>query len=187
MTYDWSQVQRTPDGKILLLYRHQRVLDEGLIRPGADVLDVGGWGMFAQAVIESGAACTILDLFTPDQYYPDRVKALPHRVGSVLDADNFPPAIFDTITIFETLEHVGSYEKALANMHRWLRPGGWIAGTVPRQGYCHLEGEPGIVFVSEAELAKKLRAAGFGRVKVEPTPSVTKDSAVCCLYFRGRK
>lgn len=186
-TYRWDEVQRRPDGRILLLYRHQRVLDEGLVRPGMDVLDVGGWGMFAQGVIEAGARCTILDLFTPDQYYPDRVRALPHKVGNVLDADNFPAESFDAITCFETLEHVGRIDAAIANVHRWLRPDGWFAGTVPRPGHCHLEGEAGIVFVTEADLAAKLRAAGFEDVTVEPSGSIAPDAPQSCLYFRARR
>lgn len=187
MIYDWSRVQRTADGRIFLLYRHQRVLDEAIVAPDMDVLDVGGWGMFAQAVIEAGARCTILDLFTPDQYYPERVRALPHKVGSVLDADAFAPSSFDAVTCFETLEHVGNIGAAVANVHQWLRPGGWFAGTVPRPGYCHAEGDAGIVFVDEAALADALRVAGFGDVTVEPTGSITRDAVHSCIYFRGRK
>lgn len=185
--FQWDTIQRRPDGQILLLYRHQRVFDEGRIRPGADVLDVGGWGVLAQAVIEAGARCTILDLFTKDQYYPDRVRALPHKEGDAKDRDCFESASFDVITCFEMLEHCGDANTVLANAHAWLRPGGEIIGTVPIPGFCHDADQPDVEFFSEASLAERLVRAGFTVERIEPTASVDTDGTRCCIYFVGRK
>lgn len=187
MRFQWDEVQRHPDGKILLLYRHQRVFDEGLVRSGMDVLDIGGWGVLAQAAIEAGARCTILDLFTEDQYYPDRVQALPHVRGDARDRRHFGEANFDAVTCFEMLEHCGDADAVLENAHHWLRPGGVLAGTVPVPGFCHDAGQPGVEFFSEEDMARRLVRAGFDVEHVEPTASLAPGDAACCVYFVGRK
>lgn len=187
MTFQWDTVQRLPDERILLLYRHQRVFDEGWIHPETDVLDIGGWGVLAQAAIETGARCTILDLFTQDQYYPDRVRALPYKEGDARDPHCFTANSFDTVTCFEMLEHCGGADAVLANAHTWLRPGGVIVGTVPIPGFCHEADQPDIEFFSEAEMAQRLERAGFTVVRVEPTASVAEGGPLCCTYFVGRK
>jgi SAM-dependent methyltransferase len=40
---------------------------------------------------------------------------------------------FDTITLFEILEHQPDPQKVLEQVFQLLRPGGWIAGTVPNR------------------------------------------------------
>lgn len=41
--FNWDTIQRREDGKVLLLYRHERIFGEGLIYKGMKVLDLGGW------------------------------------------------------------------------------------------------------------------------------------------------
>lgn len=187
MTFRWDEIQRHPDGRILLLYRHQRAFDEGWICADLDVLDLGGWGVLAQAAIEAGARCTILDLFTRDQYYPDRVRALPHKEGDARDHRHFDANRFDTVTCFEMLEHCGDADAVLQNAHNWLRPGGVIVGTVPVPGFCHDADQPDVEFLSASELTQRLIRAGFTVTRVEPTASVVAKGPPCCTYFVGRK
>ena len=187
-SFDWSKEQRRPDGKLLLLYRHERLFAEPWMAAVVDVLDVGGWGMLAKRLLEEGKRATILDLFTGDQYYADRVRALPHKAGSVCDPSNFAPASFDLVTCFETLEHCGNIPAALASAFLWLRPGGVFAGTVPIPGFAHHAGEPDTEFVTAAELARLLAVAGFVVEAVTPTPSVgLPDEPDCSLYFVAKK
>lgn len=171
---------------MLLLYRLQRIFDEGLVRPGLRVLDVGGWGVLATALIEAGCETTILDKFTHDQYYPERVRALPHKVGDVLDMGCFPAATFDLVTCFETLEHVRDIETAVYNMTEWLKRGGWIVGTIALPGGVHAVDDPACVFIDAEALAAMLAWAGCKAV-VEPTPSAVRGGKVTSLYFKGQR
>jgi SAM-dependent methyltransferase len=58
--------------------------------------------------------------------------------GSVVNADAlrlpFLDASFDRVVAAEVLEHVPADRKAIAEIHRVLRPGGLLAVTVPRFG-----------------------------------------------------
>lgn len=183
----WNHVQRQTNGRLLLLHRHQRVFDEGIVRPGHNVLDIGGWGVFAQAVIEHGAHCTILDAFTADQHYPERVRGLPHVVGDARESRHFSGALFDTVACFETLEHCGNATAVVANAFYWLRPGGMLVGTVPIPGRVHAVDEPGIEFLSTEQLRNLLARTGFQIERIEPTGSMNVNDKPCSIYFVGRK
>jgi SAM-dependent methyltransferase len=192
--FDWGKIQRGPDGDILLLWRHQRLFDEGILRRGVRMLDVGGWGVLATAAIEAGVDCTIFDLFTPDQYYPERVRALPHIVGDICDFDQVAKldTLFDVVTCFEMLEHCKDQLQAVRNMTYFLRPGGVLAGTVPLPGRgAHGAGGEGIRLIGEPELRRLLQGAHLVNVTIEETASIHKDDSPVCLYFtatkRGRK
>lgn len=186
--FSWDEVRRDGAGKVVLLYRHARILREPFWPGVRDVLDVGGWGIFAERVLQEGRTCIILDKFTKDQQYPERVQMLPHRRGDVCNPGLFLPASFDLITCCETLEHVRDVPAALSSMYRWLRSGAHLVGTVPLPGFCHHAGEDGISILSEAELRGALSAAGYDRIRIEPTRSEGRDDEPpCSLYFVARK
>lgn len=50
-------------------------------------------------------------------------------VDMCLDVDAFPADTFDVILCAFALEHLEDPEAAVATMHRWLRPGGWLLVT----------------------------------------------------------
>ena len=184
--FSWAEEQRDERGKLFLLYRHERIFEEGLVKPGIRALDVGGWGMLAKRIIEEGASCTILDIFGPDQYFPERVMALPHVRGSILDKELLPSlGSFDLITCFEVLEHLQEKELALQNIYRLLRPQGIFAGTVPIPGFSHEAGDPNTFFINREDLSTLLLRTGFQNLLVEPTPSILKGSHNSCLYFKA--
>lgn len=188
--FTWDEIQRREDGKVNLLYRHERIFEEGLVSPGFKVLDIGGWGVLATRIIEEGAQCTILDNFTEDQYYPDRVISLPHIRGDILKADEIDeliPGTYDLITCFEMLEHCVDQPKAVENIYNLLKPTGILVGTFPIPGFCHTEGEPDITFLDVNELNELLSGAGFSSNSVEKTPSVNKGDSVCSLYYKAYK
>lgn len=53
-TFSWDTIRRDNAGKIILLYRHERIFSKPFIANARDVLDVGGWGILAQRFIEEG-------------------------------------------------------------------------------------------------------------------------------------
>jgi len=70
----------------------------------------------------------------------------PHvtrKQGNVLDADSYPPNTFDWVVSISAIEHIGlghyahdpldseGDTHALANIWRWLKPGGWLLFDVP--------------------------------------------------------
>ncbi len=186
--FNWAEIQRRADGKILLLYRHERIFNEGLVRPGMRVLDVGGWGVLARALLEEGAICTILDTFSEDQYYSERVKALPHIVGDILQADQlWGQEQFDVITCFEMLEHCTDQSRGVENMYVLLKPGGVLVGTFPIPGTTHQVDDPSVTFLNREELRDLLTAVGFTVLMIEETGSMTKEAEPSSLYFKARK
>lgn len=188
--FNWDTIQYRDDGKILLLYRHERVLEDGLIKPGSLVVDIGGWGQFTERVIQEGGRCIVWDLFTPDQYYSERVKKNKHKNVDICSDSTYiyiHKDVFDIVTCFETLEHVADQTAAIRNMFSILRPTGYLAGTVPIPGYSHAADEPGIKFLNENQLKDLLVEAGFENIFIEPTGSVHKEDTPSCLYFKAQK
>ncbi len=61
-------------------------------------------------------------------YLTDRSK--PDVVGSATDIP-FPPASFDTVVSTEVLEHVADPAKAMSEMARVLKPGGYLVLATP--------------------------------------------------------
>lgn len=63
--------------------------------------------------------------------------------GNVLESEAYPPDTFDWVVAISTIEHIGlgHYQQdpldsegdthALANIWRWLKPGGWLLFDVP--------------------------------------------------------
>jgi ubiquinone/menaquinone biosynthesis C-methylase UbiE len=60
-------------------------------------------------------------------------KRLPEHRVVVGDIESlpFPDATFSTVLCTEVLEHVPNPSTALAEMHRVLKPGGHLIGSVP--------------------------------------------------------
>ena len=62
---------------------------------------------------------------------PNQLKALWPIPSEDLTALSFGNDLFDMVVTNEVIEHVPSIDKALQEMHRVLRPGGWHIGTHP--------------------------------------------------------
>ena len=105
--------------------------------------------------------------------------------GDVTDMP-FPDESFDGVVCTHVLEHVGDDRKAMAELHRVLRPGGWVVVSVPLrpdrpthedpavtepEERLRLFGERGHVRAYGADFADRLRAAGF-RVDCDRPDSV---------------
>lgn len=189
--FSWDEIRRREDGKVLLLYRHERIFEEGLTKDASKALDVGGWGVLAQRLTEDGIDTTIVDIFEEDQYFPDRVRMMKHVVGDITKKETITALggkySFDLITCFEMLEHCHDQDAAIWNMYQLLREGGWIAGSVPIPGFSHKADEPGINWLNPEQLKALLFASGFEDIFIEPTGSLYKDGPKSSYYFRARK
>jgi 2-polyprenyl-3-methyl-5-hydroxy-6-metoxy-1,4-benzoquinol methylase len=115
--------------------RHRQRLDAAFRylprpRPGQTLLDLGcGNGDFLLAAREAGWTVRGID---PDPQAVElaRQRGLDARVSS-LDALAELPERFDAITLSHVLEHLHDPAQTLADIHRLLRPGGWLYIDTP--------------------------------------------------------
>jgi len=75
--------------------------------------------------------------YSSSQYYPDEV--LGKTVGAFRNEDveqlTFPDESIELFLIEDLLEHVFQPQRAIREMLRTLKTGGWILGTVPLEGW----------------------------------------------------
>ena len=98
---------------------------------GRDVLEIGlGYGTLGQYIAERGAVYHGLDIApTPVEMMRHRLRMLgqdgDERVlqGSALEIP-WPDETFDSVYSIGCLHHTGDLERAIAEVHRVLRPGG---------------------------------------------------------------
>jgi SAM-dependent methyltransferase len=159
------------------------------IRPGDRVLDVGcGAGRHAFEAYRRGARVVAVDLAEDDlpdvrgtframqleSEAPSEARAHVIR-GDVLSLP-LPDESFDVVIASEILEHVPDDAGAIAELARVLRPGGWLAVTVPRwwpervcwalsEAYHTVEGGHVRIY-SRRGLLGALRRAGFDPVGI---------------------
>ena len=87
------------------------------------VLEVGD---NAYTMQYGGARVTYSDIL---HVSPDNPRAT--LVGDLSEDDNFPSAMFDCIVLTQTLHLIFDMRKAIATLHRMLKPGGVLLATVP--------------------------------------------------------
>jgi SAM-dependent methyltransferase len=124
--YDAEEPSRTEVARTHLAFvlRHRA--------PPGHLLDVGcATGTFVRVAVEAGWQATGLDA---SAWSLERARERCPRAdfirGLVEDAA-FSDASFDTITLWDTLEHVPNPGAVLDRVHAWLRPGGWLFANVP--------------------------------------------------------
>jgi len=184
----WGQQDYEPDGKLVVLYRFKRILDEGVVIPGDRVLDVGGWGKLEYRLTQEGC---FVDLINIDPDECRRVKDLYGTSFIVMNEDirtyGLPEDKYDVVTCFETLEHIcEGRDVAIEKIFKTLRPGGRFVGTIPIPGRCHPVGDPTVVFILPDEL-KDILSKYATDIKIEPTGSISPDELPCSWYFVATK
>lgn len=134
------------------------------IKIGSKFLEIGcGNGYMLARLAHIGASLHGADLFL------DALKFCRTRLPSiplfVLDINNLPfKEEFDSIGIFDVLEHIEDDSRALSQIHKALKPGGYLLVTVP--AYQFLWGPPDTAAFhkrryTKKQLSSKLRNAGF--------------------------
>lgn len=188
--YTWAR-DDFDNGKLRLLYRHQRFIDEGWM--GHHVLDIGGWGKMAYRLAQDGRDVILLNIsFEGSDGHLERLwrKSAINRFKLLFaDAHDMPfrNEVFDTVHSSEMLEHVRSPEIICEEVFRVLRLCGYFCGSVPIPGHCHNEGELGIRFFNYTEL-KQLLVPKFKILKMEETSSIMQhDEEPSSIMFVAQK
>lgn len=100
---------------------------------GKTLLDAGcGTGWFSQRAVERGARVTSMDLGEKLLGEVAKKCASERVVGSIL-AIPFQDRSFDYVISSEVVEHVPDPFKAIAELHRVLKPGGILVITTPNR------------------------------------------------------
>ena len=110
-----------------------------VFQPGMRVLEVGcqeaNWLALAS---EAWPDCMFTGIDTREDHRPGGTRL---RLNAI-DPNIFPPESFDAVVSLSAIEHVGlghygdpvdpdGDSKAVANIWRWLKPGGWFYFDVP--------------------------------------------------------
>ena len=169
------------------------ILDAVEAGPGTALLDVAcGPGWLSAAAVKRGAIVTALD-------FAENMVAIAHRRCPKADIQNadaenlpFQANRFDAVVCSLGILHLPDPERAVAEAHRVLKPGGryaftcWtpparnpffglVLGSVQKHGNMNVNlpaGPPLFRFGEVTECEKVLRAAGFGSVSVTELPMV---------------
>ncbi len=137
---------------------------EAYIKTGSKFLEIGcGNGYMLARLSHIGASLHGADLFL------DALKFCRSRLPSIplfmLDINKLPfKEEFDSIGIFDVLEHIEDDIGSLSQIHRALKPGGYLLVTVP--AYPFLWGPPDTAAFHKRrytrnQLSSRLRSAGF--------------------------
>ena len=176
---------------------------------GQRVLDVGcGEGRHCLSAAYHGAAQVVgIDLAEQDlatarkrqhdfESGHDPLPPITFIKGSALDLP-FEDGSFDGVLCSEVLEHIFPYETAIAEIVRVVRPGGWVALSVPRawpEKICwalsdaYHEAAGGHIRIFE-EPALQRAAEGAGRASRNATAPMcrTYPTAAALPLWRGRR
>lgn len=99
--------------------------------PFLDILDLGGGtGDFARRLRERNYAVTFADLSESNVRRAAEDGFAAHRVDLNFTLP-FGDALFDGVTMLEVIEHVVASEQLLAEVHRILRPRGFVVLSTP--------------------------------------------------------
>lgn len=115
-----------------------RMLEDACPRPGGRALDVGcGPALMEPALLERGFEVWGVDVSARmieagrARLAGDAGRRAWHlNVGDVERLD-FPSALFDAVLCMGVLEYLADYRRALREIHRVLKPGGFAVLTVP--------------------------------------------------------
>lgn len=103
---------------------------EALVSPPGRLLDVGcGTGDFLRVARPRGWDVSGTEI-SPYATKAAGAEELPVIEGEVWEA-GFPSEAFDVVTCWHVIEHVASPRRVVEEIHRVLRPGGWLVLATP--------------------------------------------------------
>ncbi len=114
-----------------------RFILEKLTTRNPRILDVGcGGGILSEALAKEGAQVMGLDLSdtaiqVAKQHARQQKLEIDYRYESVEQIARERPGSFDVVTCMEMLEHVPEPARAMGEMSRVLRPGGFLVLSTP--------------------------------------------------------
>ena len=185
---DWyEQMYGGRDEKLLPLEPgHKYFLADPLAPGRGELLDIGcGTGNFLVAARAGGYAVSGTELDRNAAQFARKKLGLPRVLGLTISefAEQNPHEQFDVITFFEVLEHQAAPTAFLEKVKALLRPGGYIALSVPNRerwltGPDVLDYPPNhFLRWNAASLRNFLRAHGFEVLSSKEQPAGIVHSA----------
>jgi ubiquinone/menaquinone biosynthesis C-methylase UbiE len=176
-TWNWE----SPAGK--LRWKRRVEMLKGKLEPGSAVLELGcGTGYFTRELVDSGAEIKAIDI-SPELLEEARKEITAPNVEFRVDNAyqmSFPGASFDHVIGSSVLHHL-DIRKALSEMYRVLKPGGWIAFTEPNMMNPQIALQKNIPAIKrrmgdspdetaffKGQMKRLLRSAGFTGIRVVP-------------------
>lgn len=135
-------------------FRHKRAAYDPLIRPGADVLELGSHlGAFLQTAEEWGWRAVGLDVGRDTSAFARENGFRVHR--EVVEDLPFSPLTFDMVFIWNCFDQIETPDATLHGVHRVLKPNGLLVIRVPNALFYralnrHLQADQSDPFVLEA-------------------------------------
>jgi len=100
-----------------------------LLAPGDRLLDIGcGRGTLVRMARQAGWEAYGIERPSPGAH------SSPHIFYRDLEECRFPDAHFQVVVLWHVLEHLPDPRATLGEVHRILRPGGWLSLAVPNFG-----------------------------------------------------
>jgi len=182
----WDINEYDENGKLIVLCRMQRMIDDGLVSSGDDVLSVGGWGKIEHRLVQEGCNVTLINL---DKDECNRVTERYSKDINVVWGDIRRSGIasesFDVVECSETLEHIlEDRDTAIDEMFRVLRHGGRFVGTIPIPGRCHPVDDPTVKFILPDEM-KSILSQYATDINIVPSGEFSDEPS--SWYFSARK
>lgn len=141
---------------------------------GRQHLDFGsGIGVTSQLFARLGFATTLADVSRPLLDFA-RWRLARHGDQAQcidLNTDALPSAAYDCITALDTLAHVPNFEATVRDLHRALKPGGWLFANFDIRDRS-AETSAWHLYGSAIDLDCRLQACGFAKVErlgISPT------------------
>lgn len=184
--FSWEINDFDEKGKLILLYRHQRIIDENIVKKGDRVLDIGGWGKLEYRLYQEGCETCSINIDN------NMCKSLRIKYGTyfnIIRGDTislpFKDKSFDTITCFEVFEHLKPCKRSeiVKEISRVLRHRGNFVGTIPIPGCCHPIDDSTVDFMTPEEFAISI-SEYFDNINIEPTGSAKKEDGASSWYFK---
>jgi SAM-dependent methyltransferase len=101
--------------------------------PFQSILEVGGGPSGLTAMLYPQAQITNLDLNPEHATAPCNQQPRVKFICGDATALPFADQSFDAVTMFDVLEHIPDHEKAIAEVKRVLRPGGFLFVSTPNE------------------------------------------------------
>lgn len=115
---------------------HKYFLGDALAPGRGELLDIGcGTGNFLAAARDAGYSVSGIELDRNAARFAKDQLSLPRVLGLTISefAERYPDDKFDVVTFFEVLEHQAAPAEFVEKVKTCLRPGGYIALSVPNR------------------------------------------------------
>lgn len=164
---------------------------------GGRLLDVGcGEGAFLNAARATGFDVTGVEHNRIAARVAVEKRGLPNVFAGDLDAfihdgGDGVRGRFDVVTCFEVIEHQAELKPFFEAIRLLLRPGGWIAGSVPNRDRFMIRREAGdypphhFSYWSRGALENCLSSHGFGGLSTDEHAGLEESAAYLEVQFLG--